>query len=137
VLALCGPLGSGKTVLCQGLARGMGAAEGILVTSPSFVIIHEYPGPRPLFHFDFYRLARVEDVWALGYEEYFEGEGVCAVEWAEKFPELFGPETLWVRFSRVSEFERRLEFKPGRELRARWPAWQEALENIVDRPSSE
>jgi len=129
VLALCGPLGSGKTVLVQGLARGLGTNPGVLVTSPSFVILHEYPGRLPLYHFDFYRLGKEREVHELGFEEYFDGDGVCAVEWADKFPGLFGARTLWLEFQRSDESQRRIGFRPGEDLRGlRWPKMAKAIQ---------
>ena len=107
IVALEGSLGAGKTVFVQGLAQGLGTAPGIPVTSPSYTLIHEYPGPVPLYHLDFYRLSRIESALGLGLEEYFEGEGVTAVEWAEKFSELFPREAIWVRIKR-EDGERRI-----------------------------
>ena len=128
VLALCGALGSGKTVFVQGLAAGLGTDRGILVTSPSFVILHEYPGPAPLYHFDFYRLRKEEEACGLGYEEYFDGDGVCAVEWADKFRDIFGADTLWIAFSTEGEDARHIEFRPGPGLlNHRWPGMEAAL----------
>jgi tRNA threonylcarbamoyladenosine biosynthesis protein TsaE len=108
VVALEGGLGAGKTVLVQGLAEGLGTDPGIPVTSPSYTLVHEYPGPVPLFHLDFYRLSRRESVLELGVEEYFDGGGVSVVEWAEKFAELFGPETIWVKIEREAGERRRI-----------------------------
>ena len=113
VLALTGPLGAGKTVFTQGLAAGLACDPAVPVTSPTFVIMHEYPGPIPLFHFDFYRLAREEDALGIGCEEFFEAEGVCAVEWAEKFSGLFPATALRLRIVRLSEDRRRIELEPG------------------------
>lgn len=127
VAALAGGLGAGKTVFVSGLARGLGVEDERLVTSPTFVILHEYPGRIDLYHFDLYRLERIQDVWDLGYEEYFEGRGVCAVEWAEKFPELFGPATLWVALHRTGETTRTIEFRPGDGFTARWERMTEVL----------
>lgn len=126
VLALRGELGAGKTVLVQGLARGLGADPGVLVTSPTFVILHEYPGRTPLYHFDFYRLAAEKEALDLGLDEYLEGEGVAAVEWADKFPALFGPQTLWVDFQMTGENSRRLELCPGK-------AWDEERRKELER----
>ena len=126
VLALSGPLGAGKTVFVQGLARGLGMS-GVLATSPTFVILHEYPGRVPLYHFDFYRLERIEEVFGLGYEEFFEGPGVTAVEWADKFPDLFGDSALWVRMEPISESERRIEVEAGPGLSGRWTGIREAF----------
>ncbi|MFH1007360.1 MAG: tRNA (adenosine(37)-N6)-threonylcarbamoyltransferase complex ATPase subunit type 1 TsaE [Candidatus Latescibacterota bacterium] len=82
VVGLFGGLGAGKTCLAQGICRGLGVKE--YVTSPTFVLIHEYQGRIPVYHFDLYRLCDAEDLFELGYEEYFYGDGVCRVEWAER-----------------------------------------------------
>lgn len=119
VVALTGELGAGKTVFTQGLAAGLGCEPRVPVTSPTFVIMHEYPGPAPLFHFDFYRLAREEDALGVGCEEYFEAEGVCAVEWAEKFEGLLPKTAIRVIIVRLSEYRRRIELASGPEFDAR------------------
>ena len=98
VLALCGELGAGKTHFVKGLAAGL--AAGDVVTSPTFTLIHEYIGGRlPLYHFDFYRLESEGEALRIGLDEYLDGEGVCAIEWAEKFPALLPESTRWFRFS--------------------------------------
>jgi len=79
VVALTGPLGAGKTCFVQGLARGLGA--GGYVRSPTFVLVHHYPGPLPLYHVDLYRIGP-SDLDGLGLEEIMEGDGVTAIEWA-------------------------------------------------------
>ncbi len=82
VLAYRGDLGAGKTAFTRGLARGLGYKEP--VTSPTYTIVNEYLGGRlPLFHFDMYRLSSEEDLWDIGWEDYLERGGVCAVEWSE------------------------------------------------------
>ena len=87
VIAMNGDLGAGKTTFTKALAKGLGIEE--TVTSPTFNIVKEYRGGRlPLYHFDVYRIEDPEEMYELGYEEYFYGEGVCAVEWAEKIEEL-------------------------------------------------
>ncbi len=82
VVALFGELGAGKTKFIQGVCRGLGV--GRFVASPSFVLINEYRGRLPVYHFDFYRIQREEELRELGLDEYFYGEGVCLVEWAER-----------------------------------------------------
>ncbi|MDR1798065.1 MAG: tRNA (adenosine(37)-N6)-threonylcarbamoyltransferase complex ATPase subunit type 1 TsaE [Clostridiales Family XIII bacterium] len=83
VVALYGDLGAGKTTLAQAIACGLGVKEP--VTSPTFTLIHEYGGGRlPLYHFDVYRLSDASEMDELGYEEYFYGDGVCVVEWADR-----------------------------------------------------
>ena len=96
VLALAGDLGAGKTQLVKGLAAGLGIETE--PTSPTFTLIHEYPGRLPLFHIDLYRLESAEEVLGIGIDEYLAGEGVTVVEWADKFAELMPPGTRWIRF---------------------------------------
>lgn len=82
VFLLVGELGTGKTCLVQGIAGGLHVKE--YAFSPSFVILRQYYGRLPLYHIDFYRLDRIEEIADLGLEEYFLGDGVCVVEWADK-----------------------------------------------------
>ena len=82
VIAFSGDLGAGKTAFTRGLARGLGVTER--VTSPTFTIVNEYLGGRlPLFHFDLYRLGSAEELFDIGWEDYLDRGGVCAVEWSE------------------------------------------------------
>ncbi len=118
VVALFGELGSGKTRLVQGVCRGMGVAED--VTSPSFTLINEYSGRMPVYHFDFYRLERLEEIAALGIDEYFDGPGVCLIEWAERALPLLPEPRLDVHLDIFPE--------PGREnerlISIRWKGWE-------------
>ena len=83
VIAFTGDLGAGKTAFTRGLARGFGVTDR--VTSPTFTIVNEYQGGRcPLFHFDLYRLADEDELFDIGWEDYLDRGGVCAVEWSEK-----------------------------------------------------
>ena len=103
VVVLCGPLGSGKTVLVKGLAQGLGA-DTSQVHSPSFSLLHVYSGRVPLYHFDLYRLDSSDELLDLGFDEYlFEGDGVAAVEWGDKFAEMMPEQALWVRFFGVDD----------------------------------
>jgi tRNA threonylcarbamoyladenosine biosynthesis protein TsaE len=96
VLALCGQLGAGKTHFSKGLVSGIGASEP--VTSPTFSLINEYRSGRfPIFHFDFYRIDEREELPSIGWDGYLDEEGVVIVEWADKFPELLPPETVWYK----------------------------------------
>ena len=82
VIAYLGDRGAGKTAFTRGLARGLGCTD--MVTSPTYTIVNEYlSGRLPLFHFDMYRLASSDDLWDIGWEDYLERGGVCAVEWSE------------------------------------------------------
>jgi len=87
IICLDGDLGTGKTVFAKGFAAGLGIEEP--VTSPTFTIIREYRSGRlPLYHFDVYRIADPDEMYSIGYEEYFYGDGVCLVEWSELIEEL-------------------------------------------------
>ena len=109
-LALNGDLGSGKTTFTKGLAHGLGIDEDI--SSPTFTLIKEYTNGRlPLYHMDIYRLEQPEEMEDLGYEEYFYGDGVCAVEWADNIRELWPEEYLEISIN-YSENGRILEFSP-------------------------
>jgi tRNA threonylcarbamoyladenosine biosynthesis protein TsaE len=107
VLALTGDLGAGKTQWVKGLAAGLGSAAS--VTSPTFTLIHEYPGGRlPLYHLDCYRLERPEELLAIGIDDYLDGRGVVVIEWADKFPPLMPAATRWVRFTIVQGDDREI-----------------------------
>jgi len=86
IYCLSGDLGVGKTVFTQGFAKGLGIEEA--VSSPTFTIVQQYMGRLPLYHFDVYRISDIEEMEEIGYEEYFYGDGVCLIEWAELIEEL-------------------------------------------------
>ena len=105
VVAYRGGLGMGKTAFTRGLARGLGYAGR--VTSPTFTIVNEYEGGRlPLFHFDMYRLDDAGALFDIGWEDYLDRGGVCAVEWSEQVAEAMPPETVYVTISRHPEDDR-------------------------------
>ena len=87
VVALIGDLGSGKTCLTQGIARGVGIAQGEVVSSPSYIIINEYDGKIPIYHIDLYRLETDAEIAELGLGEYINSDGICIIEWAERMAE--------------------------------------------------
>ena len=104
VIAYTGDLGAGKTAFTQGLAAGLGIDTR--VTSPTFTIVNEYEGGRlPLFHFDMYRLADADALFDIGWEDYLDRGGVCAVEWSEQVEDAMPPETIYVTIARHPEDE--------------------------------
>ena len=108
VLALCGDLGAGKTHFVKGLAAGLGAPAE--VTSPTFTLIHEYTGGSlPLYHVDFYRLDETVEALKIGIDEYLNGDGVTAIEWADKFVELIPERAHWTRFHLLENDARKIE----------------------------
>jgi tRNA threonylcarbamoyladenosine biosynthesis protein TsaE len=110
ILALQGELGAGKTQFTKGLVAGLGSK--VAVTSPTFTIIHEYSGGRlPLFHFDFFRLEDRKRLRQLGLDDYFFGEGVCVVEWADRFPDLLPEQARWIRFEIESSDRRKISIE--------------------------
>ena len=114
VIAYVGGLGAGKTAFTRGLARGLGITDS--VTSPTYTIVNEYPGGRmPLFHFDMYRLGSADDLFDIGWEDYLERGGVCAVEWSENVTEAM-ENAIWVRIERVDDDTRRITIEGGENL---------------------
>ena len=106
VLAYEGDLGAGKTAFTRGLAKGLGATD--MVTSPTYTIVNEYlSGRLPLFHFDMYRLSSSDDLWDIGWEDYLERGGVCAVEWSENVKDAM-ENAITVRIEKTGEESRRI-----------------------------
>ncbi len=110
VILLEGELGVGKTCLAQGIARGLDIGDYVI--SPSFVLLREYQGRLPLYHVDFYRLDRIEEVEDLGLDDYLYGGGVCVVEWAEKGLGMLPGEHLLVEMQYLASIKRKLTFSP-------------------------
>ena len=114
ILAYRGDLGAGKTAFTRGLARGLGYAEP--VTSPTYTIVNEYLGGRlPLFHFDMYRLASSDDLWDIGWEDYLERGGICAVEWSENVDDAMD-NAIYITIHKTGEESRKIEIEGGIEL---------------------
>lgn len=108
IICLFGQLGSGKTVLTKGIALGLGVKEA-QVTSPSFVLLRQYlEANLPLYHFDFYRLEGQSEIVKLGCEEYFYGDGVSVIEWADRLESLLPKEYLRIELSIAGTKSRRL-----------------------------
>ena len=114
IIAYTGDLGAGKTAFTRGLARGLGCTD--LVTSPTYTIVNEYlSGRLPLFHFDMYRLASEDDLWDIGWEDYLERGGVCAVEWSENVTGAM-ENAIWVRIEKTGGDGRRITVEGGDQL---------------------
>ena len=114
ILAYEGDLGAGKTAFTRGLARGLGCTEQ--VTSPTYTIVNEYlSGRLPLFHFDMYRLHSADDLWDIGWEDYLERGGVCAVEWSENVADAM-EDAVIVRIEKLGEDSRRITIEGGEAL---------------------
>ena len=111
ILAYKGDLGAGKTAFTRGLARGLGCTD--LVTSPTYTIVNEYlSGRLPLFHFDMYRLASSDDLWDIGWEDYLDRNGVCAVEWSENVDDAM-ENAISVTIEKLGEDARRITLEGG------------------------
>ena len=111
VIAYRGDLGAGKTAFTRGLARGLGVADP--VTSPTYTIVNEYLGGRmPLFHFDMYRLHSSDDLWDIGWEDYLERGGICAVDWSENVADAM-EDAITVTIEKLGEDSRRITIEGG------------------------
>ena len=108
IYTLDGDLGTGKTVFTQGVAAGLGITEPI--TSPTFTLIHEYDtGRRPIYHFDVYRIGDIEEMEEIGYDDYFFGEGICLIEWADLIREIL-PEHV-IRITIEKDLEKGFDYR--------------------------
>lgn len=109
IVAFRGEMGAGKTTLIREIAARLGSDD--VVTSPTFAIINQYAAAegRTLYHFDFYRIDRLEEAYDFGYEEYFDSGDLCLVEWPKKIEPLLPENTMNVRITALSEQERRIE----------------------------
>ena len=111
VIAYRGDLGAGKTAFTRGLAKGLGSAEP--VTSPTYTIVNEYlSGRLPLFHFDMYRLGSADDLFDIGWDDYLERGGICAVEWSENVEEAM-EDPITVTIEKLGDNDRRITITGG------------------------
>jgi ATPase, YjeE family len=107
IICLLGDLGVGKTEFTKGFARGVGVKD--YVTSPTFTIVNEYEGRIPVYHFDVYRINDVDEMYEIGYEEYFYGQGVSIIEWADLIKEIIPEENIRVTISK--DLEEGMDFR--------------------------
>ena len=109
-IGLVGPLGAGKTQLVKGIAVGNGLDDVRAVTSPTFTLVHQYPGRLPLYHLDAYRLSKPKELVALGIDEMGELEAAIVVEWADRVSAAMPEDTLWIELTITSESSRQVTF---------------------------
>jgi len=108
VLSLEGDLGAGKTLFVKGLAEGLCVPEALYVTSPSYAIIHEYPGRLPLYHADLYRIGDPAELDDLGLFDIMDGNNVVAIEWAERIRDALPAEGMTIRFEMINDEVRKI-----------------------------
>lgn len=114
-ICLDGSLGTGKTFLSKSIARSLGVDE--YITSPSYTIINEYNGKFPIYHFDVYRIDDIDEMYEIGYEEYFFSDGVCLVEWANMIEDLLPDDYYQINISMCESFTTRIfEIKGSTEI---------------------
>lgn len=123
VLCLNGDLGAGKTTLTKSIGLGLGVEE--YITSPTFSLINEYRGNLPVYHFDVYRLENVDELDDLGFDEYFFGEGVCIIEWAEKIENMLPKEIIVLSIEKGQAIDKRIVSITGKGKR-----YKEVLEEM-------
>ena len=108
MVALIGELGSGKTWFTKGLALGLGVSPKNVVTSPSFTLVNEYDGEVPFYHLDVYRLGSLSEFLSAGLDEFLQQRGVCAMEWAERWPEILPGERITVELVILDDHRRKI-----------------------------
>jgi tRNA threonylcarbamoyladenosine biosynthesis protein TsaE len=108
-IGLVGPLGAGKTQLVRAVAEGLGIPDSRVVSSPTFVLVQEYEARLPIYHFDTYRLQKTADFMDLGVQEYFDGDGVCLIEWADRVQDCLPSERLTITLGVTGPTTRLLE----------------------------
>ena len=118
-IGLVGPLGAGKTHLVKGIAAGNGTADPRQITSPTFTLIHEYPGRLRLYHVDAYRLRGPAELVALGFDELVASDSVVVVEWADRVRSAMPMDTLWIELTPIADTGRRMALHPDGPLAQR------------------
>jgi len=126
VITLAGGLGTGKTTLTQAIGNGLEVPPHYYITSPTFSLLHEYPGRLTLYHMDLYRLAGEEEIAALGFEDYIYGDGVTVIEWPDRLGSLLPEERLEIELSFLSEKTRQAR------LTGHGKSWEERLQPILE-----
>ncbi|WP_163336666.1 tRNA (adenosine(37)-N6)-threonylcarbamoyltransferase complex ATPase subunit type 1 TsaE [Desulfopila sp. IMCC35008] len=125
VICLDGDLGAGKTTLAQSIAIGLDVADGVYVSSPSFAILHEYPGRLPIYHMDYYRLHDCTEVEDLGFDEYIYGQGVCIIEWSLRAAEILPADSLRLTLEIEDTHKRRVTCVCKEDV------WHKRLQSVI------
>lgn len=115
ILCLNGDLGAGKTIMTKFIGLGLGVGE--YITSPTFAIINQYSGRIPVYHFDVYRLENVEELYDIGFDEYFYGKGVCIIEWADRIEKIIPKERIVIDIKKGNNPNERIIKFSGDEKR--------------------
>ncbi|MBU0481417.1 MAG: tRNA (adenosine(37)-N6)-threonylcarbamoyltransferase complex ATPase subunit type 1 TsaE [Proteobacteria bacterium] len=110
IILLNGPLGAGKTTFCQYFGTGLGVPETCYITSPTFSLLHEYPGRMPMYHLDLYRLANENEIEELGFPDYLYGNGVSLIEWPDRLGTLTPEEHLLIMITPTGDLSRNYSF---------------------------
>lgn len=114
VISLNGDLGAGKTYMTKGIAVGMGVLD--YITSPTFIIVNEYEGRMPLYHFDVYRINDIDEMYEIGFDEYLYGNGVCIVEWGKVVEELLPEYAIKIDITKIDDNTREIIVKDNGKL---------------------
>jgi tRNA threonylcarbamoyladenosine biosynthesis protein TsaE len=112
IISLNGDLGAGKTHITKGIAKGLGVED--YITSPTFIIVNEYEGRIPLYHFDVYRINDIHEMFEIGFDEYLFGKGVCVVEWGDIVKELLPKETININIKKIDDNTREVIIDDGK-----------------------
>ncbi|MCU0662220.1 MAG: tRNA (adenosine(37)-N6)-threonylcarbamoyltransferase complex ATPase subunit type 1 TsaE [Myxococcota bacterium] len=132
VIGLCGDLGAGKTFLSGAIAHGLGVPQEVPITSPTFVLIHEHTDGRlPVYHMDLYRLGDPSELYELGLWEYYDGAGVCLVEWCDRFEDLWPQRALVIAIGLGKDEERFLELSGAQRGAALCQALAQAHPELI------
>lgn len=121
IITLAGTLGAGKTTLTQGIGLGLQVPPSCYITSPTFSLLHEYPGRLPLYHMDLYRLT-CQEIIDLGFEDYLYGEGLSVVEWPDRLEEIMPRNRLQIELALTSETTRTACLSWHGQMRAKAPS---------------
>lgn len=132
IVALVGQLGAGKTHLSRAITEGLGVPDSRVVTSPTFVLVQEYEGGRlPVYHFDAYRLSSENEFLELGIREYFEGKGVCVIEWADRVTDCLPLDHLVIRLTVTGPLSRQARLEATGPLHAKLLADLSRMPNLT------